>query len=470
MGDYFLAVDIGASSGRHILGKVENGRIRLEEIYRFENGMVHEGDSLLWDTERLFNEIVNGLKKCSEIGKIPVSMGIDTWGVDYVLLDENDKVAGKTYGYRDHRTDGYPEKVYEIIPEKELYAHTGIQKQVFNTIFQLYALSDKEPDVLSRAKAMLMMPDYFGFRLTGVKKQEYTNATTSGLINAEANDWDKELISKLGLPEQIFLPPEKPGTKLGRLLPEIKDQVGFDLDVMIIGSHDTASAVMSVPSTADDTLYISSGTWSLMGVENMKAVTTDDAREANFTNEGGYDYRYRFLSNIMGLWMIQQVRHELEDKYSFAELCGMAENEKAFPSRVEANDPRFLSPDNMQEEIRKAIRESGQKEPENVGQMATVIYQSLAEAYAETLSRIESITGKRYEAVNIIGGGSKAAYLNQLTANACKRKVIAGPDEGTAIGNLMCQMISAGDFKNLKAARESVAVSFDIKSYEPEVK
>ncbi len=465
MSDHYLAVDIGASSGRHILGRVENGKIELEEIYRFENGMIHSGDSLLWDTEHLFTEIVNGLKRCKEIGKIPVTMGIDTWGVDYVLLDDEDKTVGKTYGYRDHRTDGYPDKVYNIISEKELYAHTGTQKQSFNTIFQLSALRDSEPEVLEKAAAMLMMPDYFGFRLTGVKKQEYTNATTTGLINALTNDWDREFIAKLGFPDRIFLKPEKPGTKLGNLRSEIADEIGFDLTVMIIGSHDTASAVMSVPSSAEDTLYISSGTWSLMGVENPTAVTTDDARRANFTNEGGYDYRYRFLKNIMGLWMIQQVRHELGDRYSFAELCDMAEKERTFPSRVDANDPRFLSPDNMQEEIRKALRESGQKEPENVGQMAAVIYQSLANAYAKTLDEIESITGRHYEAVNIIGGGSKASYLNLLTADACGRMVIAGPDEGTAVGNLMCQMISAGDFKDLKEARAAVTESFDIKTY-----
>ena len=468
MKEYFLAVDIGASSGRHILGTLKDGKILLEEIYRFENGMVHEGDSLLWDTENLFGEIVNGLKRCKELGKIPVSMGIDTWGVDYVLLDGNDRTAGKTYGYRDHRTDGYPERIYEIIPEAELYARTGTQRQSFNTIFQLSALKDKEPEVLASAEAMLMMPDYFGFRLTGVKNQEYTNATTTGLINAKTNDWDRELIKKLGLPEKIFLPPVKPGAKLGSLKPELAEEIGFNLDVMVIGSHDTASAVMSVPSVAEDTLYISSGTWSLMGVENAAAVTSDEARKANFTNEGGYDFRYRFLKNIMGLWMIQQVRHELDDRYSFADLCDMAEKEKAFPSRVKANDPRFLSPDSMQDEIRKALRESGQKEPENVGQMAAVIYQSLAEAYAETLKEIEDVTGKHYEAVNIIGGGSKAAYLNRLTANACGRKVIAGPDEGTAIGNIMCQMISAGALDGLKEARKTVAGSFEISTFIPE--
>ena len=468
MSGYYLAVDIGASSGRHILGTIKDGKMLLEEIYRFENGMVHEGSSLLWDTGHLVSEIVNGMKKCSELGKIPVSMGIDTWGVDYVLLDGDGNIAGKTYGYRDHRTDGYPEKVYKLIPEEELYSRTGTQKQSFNTIFQLCALKDNEPGVLEKAEAMLMMPDYFGFALTGRKSQEYTNATTSGLINAKTNEWDRELLQRLGLPERIFLAPAKPGTKLGNLRDEIKSEVGFDLDVSVIASHDTASAVMSVPSVEEDTLYISSGTWSLMGVENKEAVTTDNARQANFTNEGGYDLRYRFLKNIMGLWMIQQVRHELNDRYSFAELCDMAEKEKAFPSRVEANDPRFLSPDNMQEEIRKALKESGQKEPENIGQMATVIYQSLAEAYAKTLDEIEGITGKHYKAVNIIGGGSKAAYLNRLTANVCNRRVIAGPDEGTAIGNLMCQMISAGELKDLKNARETVSRSFDIKTFDPE--
>ncbi len=468
MSGYFLAVDIGASSGRHILGTIVNGRIELEEIYRFENGMVHEGRSLLWDTGHLFSEIVNGLRKCREIGKIPQSMGIDTWGVDYVLLDRDGNIKGKTYGYRDHRTEGYPEKIYGIIPEAELYAHTGTQKQSFNTIFQLCALKDNEPEVLDEADALLMMPDYFGFRLTGVKKQEYTNATTTGLVNARTNDWDKEIINRLGLPERIFLDPVMPGAKLGNLSPEIREEVGFDLDVMITGSHDTASAVMAVPSTAEDTLYISSGTWSLMGVENPAAVTDDAARKANFTNEGGYDLRYRFLKNIMGLWMIQQVRHEMDDRYSFAELCDMAEEEKSFSSRVEANDPRFLSPNNMQEEIKKALRESGQQEPENTGQMAAVIYQSLAEAYSQTLGEIESITGRHYDAVNIIGGGSKASYLNRLTANACKRKVIAGPDEGTSIGNLMCQMISAGVFKGLREARQAVADSFDIKTFIPE--
>ncbi len=467
MGEYYLAVDIGASSGRHILGKVEAGKLTLEEVYRFENGMIRSGSHLLWDTEHLFREIVNGLKKCGELGKKPVCMGIDTWGVDYVLLDRDGRIAGNTYGYRDHRTDGYPEKVYRIISEPELYARCGTQKQSFNTIFQLSALKDSEPDVLERAETMLMMPDYFEYRLSGVKNQEYTNATTTGLVNAETNDWDFELIKSLDLPEKIFLKPEKPGKKLGGLSPDIRDEIGFDLTVMAVGSHDTASAVMAIPSSSDDTLYISSGTWSLMGVENPQAVTSDAAREANFTNEGGYDYRYRFLKNIMGLWMIQQVRHEQGDRYSFAELCKMAEEEKGFPSRVNANDPRFLSPENMQEEIKKALKESGQKEPESTGQMAAVIYRSLADAYAKTLGEIESVTGRRYENVNIIGGGSKAAYLNQLTADACKRKVIAGPDEGTATGNLLCQMIRAGEFDGLKTAREAVAASFEIKTFLP---
>ncbi len=468
MSKYYLAVDIGASSGRHILAHQEDGRISLEEVYRFENGMLHEDGHLLWDVEKLFAEIVNGMRRCAELGKTPAAMGIDTWGVDYVLLDEKDQTVGRTYGYRDHRTDGIPEEVYGIIPEEELYARTGIQRQLFNTIFQLYAMKKQEPEVLAQAKTMLMLPDYFGWRLTGVKRQEYTIASTSGLLDARTNDWDRELIDRLGLPQEIFLPAEMPGTPLGGLLACVRDEIGFDCQVMTVAGHDTASAVMAVPSTERDTLYISSGTWSLMGVENETAVTTEQARTANFSNEGGYDHRYRFLKNIMGLWMIQQVRHELQDAYSFAQLCELAEAEKSFSSRVHSNDERFFSPENMQEEIRAALRESGQAEPENVGQMAAVIYESLAATYAETLRDIEALTGKHYAAVNIIGGGSKAEYLNRLTAKACGRRVIAGPDEGTAIGNVLAQMLAAGEFTDLKEAREAVAASFAIREYPPE--
>ncbi|MCR5451281.1 MAG: rhamnulokinase [Lachnospiraceae bacterium] len=465
MRDYYLAIDIGASSGRHMLGFIEDGRIYLEEIYRFENGMTTKNDHLIWDVERLFSEIKEGLKEAKRRGCEPKYMSIDTWAVDYVLLDSNDEIVGSTYGYRDHRTDDIPDKVYEKISKRKLYEKTGIQKQNFNTIYQLYALKLQEPEVLEKAKTMLMLPDYFIYRLTGVKKQEYTNASSTGLLNASSCSWDDEIIEALGLPGDIFLPVEMPGAKAGKFTDEIKSEIGYDCMAVLCASHDTGSAIMALPTTEENTLYISSGTWSLMGVENKEPITTEEAERYQLTNEGGYDRRYRFLKNIMGLWMIQSVRHEMDDKYSFAELCSMAEEEKDFPSRVDVNDNRFLSPENMTAEIQRALSESGQKLPENTGQLATVIYQSLAESYAATKKEIESVTGITYDAVYIVGGGSKADYLNKLTAEKCGCKVFAGPGEGTAIGNLMAQMIRTGDFGGLKAARECVKKSFEIKEY-----
>ncbi len=459
---YFLAVDIGASSGRHMLGYKENGKICLEEIYRFSNGMDRVDGKRLWDTNRLFREIVNGLKKCKEIGKIPVSMGIDTWAVDYVLLDENDQILGDTYGYRDSRTEGMDEEVYRLIPERALYERTGIQKQMFNTIYQLMSVKKKTPELLEKAESFLMLPDYFHFLLTGVKKQEYTNATSAQLVNAETCEWDMDLIRLLGYPEKLFGPLSMPGTPVGPLRPEIAKEVGFSCNVVLPATHDTGAAVMAVPADGDDTLYISSGTWSLMGVESLTPNSSETAQAGNFTNEGGYDHRYRILKNIMGLWMIQSVRQELDCRYSFAELCEMAEAEKAFPSRVDVNDQVFLAPDNMQDAIRNYVRVKGGLVPETPGQMATVIYQSLAESYAETLKQIEDLTGKSYDCIYVIGGGANAMYLNELTAEKTGRTVMAGPGEATAIGNLMAQMIQAGEFASLSEARRCVRESFDI--------
>ena len=407
------------------------------------------------------------MKKCKEQGKIPVSMAIDTWAVDYVLLDEQDRILGETYGYRDHRTDGMDAETAKILQETELYAKTGIQKQIFNTIYQLMAVKQKEPELLQRAKTLLMLPDYFGFRLTGNKLSEYTNGSTTQLVNPNTFQWDTDLIRKLGYPEDIFLPLQMPGTKVGQLLPEIQKEVGFNLEVVLCGSHDTASAVMAVPQTEGDGIYISSGTWSLMGIESLKPIINKDAAAANFTNEGGYDHRFRFLKNIMGLWMIQSVRHEYNDAYSFAQLCEMAEDSRDFPSRVDVNDPSFLSPDSMVEAIKKYCQKTGQPVPESVGELASVVYRSLAQSYGETVSSLEKIAGRTYDSIHIIGGGSNAAYLNQLTADATGKTVYAGPGEATAIGNLLAQMIYAEELTDLKSARQCVRDSFEIKTFVP---
>lgn len=467
MGDYYLAVDIGASSGRHMLGCVENGKIRMEEVYRFENGMVKKDGHLCWDLEKLFQEIVRGMAVCREIGKIPVSMGIDTWAVDYVLLDRDGKVTGNTYGYRDSRTQGMDEVVYRAIPLHELYARTGIQKQMFNTIYQLTAVKEQEPQVLEQAEKMLLIPDYFAYRLTGNAKTEYTNATTTQLVNPVTKDWDYELIGKLGIKSSIFGEITMAGTEVGSLTEEMVEKVGYNLQVIQTATHDTASAVVAVPAQKD-ALYISSGTWSLMGVEQEEANCSEESRKANLTNEGGYEYRYRFLKNIMGLWMIQSVRHEYEDAYSFAQLCEMAAECRDFPSRVDVNDERFLAPDSMVEAIRRVCGESGQKIPESVGEIATVIYQSLAESYGETVKEIESTTGKSYDSIHIVGGGANADYLNQLTADRTGRTVHSGPTEATAIGNLAVQLLKSGEYASLGEARKAIFDSFEIKTFEPE--
>ena len=378
MVNYYLAVDIGASSGRHMLAHLEDGKVILEEIHRFSNGMVEIDGHKRWNIDELFRQIIIGLKKCKELGKIPVSMGIDTWAVDYVLLDENDNVVRPCFGYRDSRTTGMDEEVYKIIPQDKLYERTGIQKAIFNTIYQLMA--DKRDGYLGEAKSFLMVPDYLHYLLTGVKSNEYTNCSTTQLLNPDTKEWDYELIEMLGFNKDLFGEIKQPGTCIGGFSEEVKAEVGFDCKVVLPPTHDTASAVFAVPNTSDNVLYISSGTWSLLGSENKQAICTKEAMEANFTNEGGYDGRFRFLKNIMGLWMIQSVRNELiaaGQEYSFAELCNLAEEAK-IEAFVDANDECFLAPDSMIEAVKEYCRSHDQDEPQTPGELAKVIYQSLA--------------------------------------------------------------------------------------------
>ena len=466
MTKYYLAVDIGASSGRLILGHLENGKMELEEVHRFENGMVKKDGELCWEFDRLFQEIKNGLKKCKEIGKIPVSMGVDTWGVDFVLMDKDDKVLGNTVGYRDHRNEGMDEEVYKTISLEDLYARTGIQKAIFNTVYQLMAVKTKHPEYLEQAETMLHVPDYFHYLLTGKKTCEYTEATTGQLVNAETKDWDYELIDKLGYPRKMFQKLIMPGTSVGHFTEEVKAEGGFDVEVVAPATHDTGSAVLAVPANDDDFIYISSGTWSLMGIEREKADCSKKSCEMNFTNEGGYAGRFRYLKNIMGLWMIQSVRHEYDDKYGFAEICQMAEEAKDFPSRVDANDECFLSPESMIEEVKDYCRRTGQKVPETLGEIATVIYTSLAECYAKTAKELEEMTGRTFSRIHVVGGGSNAGYLNELTARATGKEVHAGPGEATAIGNITAQMLKAEEFKSIEEARTTIHESFGIKVYQ----
>ena len=459
---YYLAIDIGASSGRHVLGWIEDGKLWLAEVYRFENGLQKRDGHLIWDTQRLFAEILTGMKRCREVGKIPTSVGVDTWALDYVLLDEDNQLIGETYGYRDSRTQGMDELVYRHVSEAELYAITGIQKQLFNTIYQLMAVKQQHPEYLKQAKTFLMFPDYFHFLLTGKKVQEYTNATSTQLVNVRTREWDRDLLERLGYPEELFEALAMPGTEVGRLTKEIEQEVGYSCQVVLPATHDTGSAVLAVPSLKEDTLYISSGTWSLLGVEQKEPICTEESRQANFTNEGGYAYRYRYLKNIMGLWMIQSVRKELSPDEGFGSICEHAATE-TITSIVDANDDRFLAPQNMTAEVQVACRESGQKVPEGIYQVAAVIYNSLAKCYADTVREIEKIEHVTYPCINIVGGGANAAYLNELTAKATGKTVYAGPTEATAIGNIMAQMIAAGELQDLAEARKCVFHSFEIK-------
>ena len=463
---YYLAVDIGASSGRHMLSHMESGEMIIEEIYRFPNGMIEKSGHKVWDVDRLFAEILTGMKKCLDIGKIPYSMGIDTWAVDFVLLDKNNKLLGDAVAYRDGRTKGTDKEVHKIVSEIELYTRTGIQKQQFNTIYQLMAIKMQMPEQFANAKSMLMIPDYFNFLLTGKKVQEYTNATTTQLVNSKTTDWDYRIIDKLEYPQELFLDIRKPGYELGNLSKEIQEKVGFNCKVILPPTHDTASAVMAIPTQEDDALYISSGTWSLMGTELKEADCGSSSMKYNLTNEGGYANRFRYLKNIMGLWMIQCVKQEIAQDMNFSEICKLAEKEN-IDSIVDVNDERFLAPADMTEEVKSACKERGQKVPQNIGEIAAVIYNSLAKCYAITAKEIEKLTGKKYSRIYIVGGGSNADYLNKLTAIETGKTVYAGPGEATAIGNIASQMIETGALRDLKDARRCIFESFEIKQYKP---
>ena len=461
---YYLAIDFGASSGRHILASVENGKIVLEEVYRFKNYVEERNGHLCWSLDRLFNEIKNGLKKCAEIGKIPSSMGIDTWGVDFVLLDKEDKILGDTIAYRDSRTEGIPEKIYASgLTRDDLYSKTGIQEQPYNSIFQLAAIKEQHPEEIEAAESMLFLPCYFSYLLSGVKQNEFTIASTSGLLNAESKDWDKEVIEKLGLPEKIFGSLKKPSTVIGSFTKEIADEVGFTCDVVLPCAHDTGSAVLATPMVDGEGVYISSGTWSLMGVELKSPICTKESDASGYSNEGGFDYTTRYLKNIMGLWIIQSIKKELNDEYSFNDLEKMARECADFDSVVDVNDNRFLAPKSMIEAIKGYCKDYGMKVPESVGEVMQCAYISLAKCYDVSIKALEEVLGRKYDSIRIVGGGCQDGYLNELTAKETGKTVYAGPIEATALGNILAQLIGDGTVKDVEEARSLIRNSFPIK-------
>ena len=467
----FLAVDIGASSGRLVLGRVDGGRIAVEEAGRFANSQVRRNGHDCWDIDALVEAVKSGID--ATIAKTPVeSVGIDTWGVDFVLLDGRGERCGDAVAYRDGRTAGADAEIErDVMPFDELYSRTGIQKAPYNTIYQLWALKKERPDELARAAHFLTIPEYISYRLTGNIVHEYTDSSTTALLDAAKKDWDFDLIDRLGFPRRIFGRLEMPGATAGEYR---------GVKVVLPAMHDTASAYLAVPARDDRAVYLSSGTWSLLGVESDRPSTGERARLANFTNEGGAWGRYRLLKNIMGLWMIQSIRRELNGveyvsgrgdaatkaalanlrdrvpgaAYSFDDL-ERAARASSFDVTVDANSQRFLSPETMTGEVMAAAGERG-RVPETVGDLVRCVYRSLAECYAAAIRSLSQITGKEYTSLNIVGGGSQDRYLNELAAKATGLEVIAGPTEGTAIGNLIVQMVAGGEFANLEEARRAI--------------
>lgn len=453
MYQYHLAIDIGASSGRHILAHLEDGKIITEEIYRFENYLVDLDGVKVWDIDNLVKQVKLGLIECKNIGKIPCTIAIDTWGVDYCLLDENKKEILPVVSYRDSRTETSQIEVSKILPQSALYAKTGIQKQNFNTIYQLYC--DKCSGKLSRAKHFLMIPEYLSFKLTGVIKNEYTNATTTNLVNAKTKEWDKDILDALGIDASIFKKLSLPCEVLGGFTRKTKDELGFDSTVILCPSHDTASAVAAIP-TDTSSVYVSSGTWSLIGTENLTPILSNDALDMNFTNEGGIEYRFRFLKNIMGMWLFQNIRKNLDKKYTYDQMMNMAMQSK-FTERIDPTDKMFLAPKNMIDAVREYL---GSTELE-IADVLSSVYHSLAFSYAKAIKEIEEICQKEITSIHIVGGGSKDKYLNQLTAKYTGKKVYVGLTEATALGNILSQIMYSQNI-NLEQAREIIKNTFKI--------
>ena len=427
---FHLAIDIGASSGRHIIGWKENGNLCTQEVYRFPNGVRKENGHLTWDVEALFFHVVEGLRKAFESYPMLQSLSIDTWGVDYVLLKDDEEVY-PVYAYRDSRTEEVIPKVHEILPFSVLYRRTGCQFQPFNTIYQLY--HDKESGRLASSTDMLLIPEYLLWKLSGVKAREYTNATTMGMVNAETGEFDREIVKALGYPEEFFPQLRQPGTVLGMLRPEIAQAVGGNCQVVLCATHDTGSAVEGIPMEGSHP-YISSGTWSLLGVKTSKPITDAGSEKANYSNEGGVGYN-RYQKNIMGMWLVNQLQRELCPDMAFPEIVKLAQSSTC-AELVDANAPEFLSPESMKAAFDRATNHT----LVTVGDYFRCAYRSLAMSYKQAIRELESNTGCTYEKLYIVGGGAKNTFLNALTEETTGKQVIALPIEATALGNLKIQM------------------------------
>ena len=468
-----LGFDFGASSGRAMLGTLEDGKLDIQEIHRFSNDPVTLCGRFVWDLPRLFYEMKQALLKLSRAGVQVDAIGIDTWGVDYGLLDKNGRLLGLPTHYRDARTEGMPEKVCGIVGEEELFARTGIANNIFNTLYQLFAMRQEGDPTLDAAADLLFMPDLLAYLLTGVKGTDYTMASTSQMLNPYTRDWDRELLEKLDIPTHMLGEVKLPGEARGTLLPEIAKECGVaEIPVIAVGGHDTASAVAAVPAREEDFAYISSGTWSLLGVELKQPLCEEGVRKANYTNEGGVDGSIRLLKNIMGLWIIQECKREWDrrsDAVGFAELVEMAMGAPAFKALIDVDDPCFLAPGDMPARIQAYCEKTGQPVPKGRGEISRVIYEGLALKYRWAIERLEQdMVKKPIKVLHIVGGGSKNVLLNRFTAEAIKRPVVTGPGEGTVIGNLLVQAMALGAIRDIPELRRVVEASFPTETYLPE--
>lgn len=466
-----LAIDFGASSGRVIVGSFDGKKITLEEIHRFSNDPVTVNGTTFWDVLRLFHEIKQGLIKSKTCGEIS-SIGIDTWGVDFGLIDKYGQLLENPIHYRDLRTKGMIEEADKIIPLKKMYEMTGIQFMELNTVFQLLSLAKNRPHILERADKLLFMPDLFGYMLTGKKTTEYSIATTSQLVDINTKSWSNEIFEKLGIPQDIMCDIVKSGTVLGELSDGVCEECGLDkIKVISVCGHDTQSAITAVPCPDKQFAFISSGTWSLFGTELGEPIVNDKAFEINVTNEGGYGESTGFLKNIIGLWLIQESRRQFArdgKQYSYADLEREALAAKPFACFIDPDAPEFVPHGNIPERIREYCRRTNQYVPETVGEIMRCIYESLAMKYRETFEKLCECTERDYEVIHVIGGGTKDTLLCQLTANSCNRNVVAGPIEATVLGNIAVQLLASGDIETIADARRIIAESENVTTYNPQ--
>lgn len=472
----YLAVDLGAESGRVIAGIFDGTVVTLEEIHRFANGPVNVAGTLRWNLIGLWKEIQEGLRLAAQkFGADVVSVGVDTWGVDYVLLTEKDELLGQPYHYRDARNDGMVEHALTRVSKEQIFAQTGLQFMQINTLYQLISMQLSDPKLLSIADRFLMIPDFFHWLLCGSKVVEFTNATTTQFYHPKNRDWSVDLLREFAIPTDIFPDVVPPGTKLGTLRNDVSKLTGLGrIDVVAPATHDTGAAVAAVPTNRTGSAswaYISSGTWSLIGVEVQDAVLTPEALQQNVTNEGGIDGTYRLLKNVMGLWLVQECRRSFErqgNSFDYTELTDLATEAEAFRSFVNPDDPAFLKPEDMATSIRDWCRDHGEEIPETEGQLIRCALESLALKYRNVLRGLEQLTGEKIEAIHIVGGGCKNALLNQFTANACGVPVIAGPVEATALGNVLIQARASGEIGTLEEIRSVVKASSELVTYEPQ--